>query len=362
MASDTPGERHPEDNETTDSGTFPQCVELLEDFDTVIRRASVGIVVIQDGKFVFVNPMVAQWTGYAMDELLDHEFSMIVFPEDQEKVTRNYENRVAGKKAAQIYEVRLINRDQNVRWVEIHASVIQWWGRPAALGFLMDVTRRKEMETDLQKKDAEIHTLIRGSLQALGAALEKRDPYTAGHQARVADLCVKIGKMLGLSGEQLTGLFLAASIHDIGKIYIPAEILNRPGKLTDLEFSMVKTHAEIGYEILKPIEFEYPIAQIVLQHHERLDGSGYPNALQGDEISLEARILAVADVVEAMASHRPYRAALGVVEALRELQRFRGTGFDEDVVDACMEIFSEGYHFPTIDTTALIWDTSKLKV
>lgn len=189
------------------------------------------------------------------------------------------------------------------------------------------------------------HTLEQ-SMGALSAALEMRDPYTAGHQLRVNDLSCAIAKELQLSPTRIEGLKVAALIHDIGKICVPTEILSKPGKLTPIEMSLIKTHSQAGYDILKDVEFPWPIGQMILQHHERLNGSGYPQGLSGEDIILEARIIAVADVVEAMASHRPYRAALGIDKALEEITRGKGVIYDPEVADACVRLFTEqGYAF-----------------
>ncbi len=179
------------------------------------------------------------------------------------------------------------------------------------------------------------------SIQTIANTVEARDPYTAGHQRRVAELAAAIAREMGLPDEQVNGLHLAATIHDLGKIHIPAEILSRPGKLSEIEYMLVKTHPQDGYDILKNVNFPWPIAQMVLQHHEKLDGSGYPQGLKGDQIIIEARILAVADLVEAMSSHRPYRPGLGIDAALSEIVRMRGTHFDPVVVDACVALFRE---------------------
>ncbi len=167
-----------------------------------------------------------------------------------------------------------------------------------------------------------------------------RDPYTAGHQKRVTDLACAIAEEMSLSKEQIEGLQMAGLIHDVGKILVPAEILSKPGRLTEIDFSMIETHPKVGYDILKTIEFPYPVAQIVIQHHERMDGSGYPAGLTGKEILLEARILAVADVVEAIASHRPYRPALGQDKAIEEISQNRGVLYDPKAVDACLKVLS----------------------
>ncbi|PLA74641.1 hypothetical protein CYQ88_04840 [Hydrogenovibrio sp. SC-1] len=182
------------------------------------------------------------------------------------------------------------------------------------------------------------------TIQLIGYTTEERDPYTAGHQRRVADLCSKIATELGLSPDRIHGLYLAASIHDLGKIGIPAEILSKPRTLSEMEFGLIKEHVIIGFNILKDVDFPWPIAQIILQHHERIDGSGYPKGLKNDAILLESKILAVADVVEAMTSHRPYRGALGIEAALREITAQSGITLDAPIVDACLRIFNEQHY------------------
>jgi putative nucleotidyltransferase with HDIG domain len=171
--------------------------------------------------------------------------------------------------------------------------------------------------------------------------VETRDPYTAGHQEKVSKLAVTIANELHLSEEQIAGIQMAGSIHDIGKMSVPAEILSKPGRLSDIELRLIKVHPESGYEILKDIEFSLPVAEIVLQHHERIDGSGYPKGLKGEEILIEARILAVADVMDAIASHRPYRTALGIDAALEEIEKNKGSIYDAAVADACLKLFRE---------------------
>lgn len=196
-----------------------------------------------------------------------------------------------------------------------------------------------------QSRHAEIlRQSLEESIKAIANTVEMRDPYTAGHQLRVALLAVAIAQEMGLTEETIHGIGLAASIHDLGKISVPSEILSKPTRLSAIEFMLLKTHAQAGFDILKDIKFPWPIATIVLQHHERMDGSGYPQGLQGDQILIESRIMAVADLVEAMASHRPYRAALGVEAALAEVERGRAVQFDPSVVDACLKLFREnGY-------------------
>lgn len=206
---------------------------------------------------------------------------------------------------------------------------------------------RNHLEEMVVERTLELRENLLDFVTAIAATIEARDPYTAGHQRRVANLATAIARELQLPAEQIEGLKLACVVHDIGKIRVPAEILCKPGRLDELEFNLIKRHSLTGYEILKSIKFPWPLAEIVLQHHERLDGRGYPQGLKGEEILLEARILAVADVVESMVSHRPYRAGLGVDTALAEISRNKDVLYDARVVNACLTLFQEqAYHLP----------------
>ena len=198
-----------------------------------------------------------------------------------------------------------------------------------------------------EQRDAEgrLKQALTGTVAAMGALVEMRDPYTAGHERRTAELVIAIAGELGLDRETVETLDLTARMHDIGQIAVPAEILTRPGRLSQNEFTLVKAHPQVAYDILSSIDFGRPIAAVILQHHERLDGSGYPNGISGDELLLEARILAVADVVEAMSSHRPYRPALGVEAALAEIAAGAGSLYDEAIVAACQRVFAGGFSF-----------------
>lgn len=201
--------------------------------------------------------------------------------------------------------------------------------------------RRKRVEKELKENLKKLRRTMKGTIYAMAMTVELRDPYIAGHQRNVAQLASVIAKDMGLSEEKIEGVCLAGSVHDIGRTSIPIEILAKPAPLSELEFLLVKRHPQIGYDILSMIEFPWPIGQIVLQHHERMDGSGYPQGLSGKDILLEARILAVADVVEAMTSHRPYRPAYGMEIALGEISKNRGKLYDANVVEACLRLFRE---------------------
>lgn len=204
-----------------------------------------------------------------------------------------------------------------------------------------DITRRKLAEVELKKSWERLQKALAGTVQAIALTIELRDPYTAGHQRRVGRLSGAIAKEMGLPQDQVEGIRMAGDIHDIGKIYVPAEILSKPGQITEIEHSIINNHAQVGYDILKSIEFPWPVAQIVFQHHEKMDGSGYPSRLAGDEILLEARIISVADVVEAMSSHRPYRPSCGIDKALEEIIKNRGRFYDPAAVDICVRLFRE---------------------
>lgn len=207
------------------------------------------------------------------------------------------------------------------------------------------LSERDRAESDLQRSLEMLQRALKGIIHAMAVTVETRDPYTAGHQKRVASLASAIAKQMGLSEDIIDGIRMAGVIHDHGKISVPAEILSKPGSLTELEFGIIKTHPQVGYDILKTIEFPWPVDKMILQHHERLDGSGYPQGLKKRGILLEARIIAVADVIEAMAYHRPYRPALGIEAALDEIRKNSGVLYDPDIVNACLAIFEKGEFF-----------------
>ncbi len=210
----------------------------------------------------------------------------------------------------------------------------------------LEILRARSDNERLALQQSNHESLLRASLEdalkAMAMTIEKRDPYTAGHQHRVADLARALADELHINEDEAHGIYLAGIVHDIGKIQVPAEMLVKPGRLSEIEYSLMKFHAEASYEILKGVNFPWPIAEMARQHHERMDGTGYPQGLQGGDILVGSRILAVADVVEAMSSHRPYRPSLGIEAALNEIEKGSGTLYDPAVVKACLQIFSEG--------------------
>jgi PAS domain S-box-containing protein/putative nucleotidyltransferase with HDIG domain len=279
-------------------------------------------------------------TGYSRDELLQMDVCKI-WTNTEEGVPYTNEVNITDWKVTHDLQLTRKGGQQilvadTVVAIRFDSGIIQYFD-----GILEDITERKHAQLQVQQSLQQLQKTIKEIIEAMAYIGEVRDPYTAGHQRRVAHLSYDIAKSMGLQDEKFEGLTMAAFVHDIGKILVPSDILSKPGKLTKPEFDMLKDHTRVGYEILKTIEFPWPIAKIVLQHHERMNGSGYPGGLSGDQIIIEARILAVADVVEAMSSHRPYRPALGIDKALEEINLNRGTLYDSEVVDACVRLFTD---------------------
>ena len=288
-----------------------------------------------------MNSLFQELTGYTEEELLGTYSLNLVHPDDREVVREEAIAELKGQQSPLPYEYRLVKKNGDVMWVLERVTSTEYQGKRATVGSFLDITERKRAEEELKQSLKKLRQAMEGAVHAIALIVESRDPYTAGHQRRVTDLACAIASEMGLPESQTDGIRMAAAIHDIGKIYVPAEILSKPGHLAEIESSIIKTHPQVGYNIVKELEFPYPIAETVLQHHERMDGFGYPAGLSGEEILLEARILGVADVVEAMASHRPYRPAAGIGKALKEILQNRDILYDPEVVDACLTLFTE---------------------
>jgi PAS domain S-box-containing protein/putative nucleotidyltransferase with HDIG domain len=300
----------------------------------IFENISDGIIMTDmEGNIIRWNPAAERMFGYYKDETFRKTLSMLTT-----KITKGalHDGRWIG-------EMKFIRKDGTEGVCETRVIPLRDTNDTitAVFGVCRDITEHKQAQVDLKRSYDQLRETLITTVNALASAAEMRDPYTAGHQRRATLLACAIAEEMGLTEEQFDGLRLAGLIHDIGKINIPTEILNKPGRISDIEFSIIKTHPREGYNLLKEIEFPWPIAQIVLQHHERLDGSGYPLGLKDGGIMEEARILAVADVVEAMASHRPYRPALGIEVALEEIAKNRGILYDPDVADVCTSLFIE---------------------
>ncbi|MCM2328780.1 MAG: HD-GYP domain-containing protein, partial [Lysobacter sp.] len=234
-----------------------------------------------------------------------------------------------------------LRKDGTLADIGTHAVLATLHGKPAVLGIAQDIGERRKAQEEIDRYIARLEHTVLGTLEAVSLMVELRDPYTSGHEKRVGDLAAAIGREMGLDDHRVKGLRLTGYVHDIGKISAPAEILAKPGVLTRMELELIKGHCQSGYDVLKRVDFPWPVAEVILQHHERMDGSGYPRGLRGEAILLEARIVSVADVVEAMANHRPYRAGLGLDAALAEIEAGCGSLYDPKVCGACLTLFRE---------------------
>jgi PAS domain S-box-containing protein len=292
-----------------------------------------------DGHFTYVNEAAYKTRGYEKEELLAK--NIFALPTPEYAAIREKRLRELLGKGEVIFESAHFRKDGSIMPVEIQARVFDLDDRPLILSAARDITERKQAETQVRQGLDSLHQALQGTVMALANTVEIKDPYTAGHQRRVAQLSCAMARELGWSPDRVEGMQVLGFLHDMGKIAVPAEILNKPGKINPTEFSLIKVHPQVGYDILKDIAFPWPVAQGVLQHHERLDGSGYPSGLTEGEITPEAKILAVADVVEAMASYRPYRPALGSDRALKEITDNKGKLYDPQAVEVCVRLFIE---------------------
>ena len=319
---------------------------LLESNQRLRRIYESGMLGIiywnMNGQIIDANDRFLEMVGYTRDELESGKVDWInMTPPEFQYLDDNAVKELNATGVNKIpYEKEYIRKD-GTRMPIILAGATLDEDKFNGVAFVLDITERKQVEEKLQNTLESLRKSFAATIQVLIAAVESRDPYTSGHQIRSADLARAIATEMELPQGIIEGLRMAGSIHDIGKLSIPAEILSKPTKLSDLEFSLIKEHAQRGYEMLKDVESPWPLAKIVYQHHERMDGSGYPRNLKGEEICMEARILAVADVVEAMASHRPYRPSLGIDAALAEIEKNRGIVYDDAVADACLRLFRE---------------------
>lgn len=241
-----------------------------EKYRVLVENANEAIIVAQDGMFKFANPKAVQITAYSKEELTSGSFVKFIYPDDQEMVMERHLKKLKGEELPHPYSFRIIDKEGNIKWLEINAVLITWEGRPAILNFLIDITERKKAQEKLRRSLKKLRKSLGAVIQAMALTVEMRDAYTAGHQRRMTDLARAIATEMQLSEHHIDGIRMAGTIHDIGKIGVPAEILNRPIHLTDIEFNLIKIHPLVGYNILKQIKFPWPVAKIVLQHHERM--------------------------------------------------------------------------------------------
>jgi PAS domain S-box-containing protein/putative nucleotidyltransferase with HDIG domain len=318
---------------------FRNLVEATSDWVWEVDR---------NGIYTYASPNVRDVMGHDVGEVIGKSISDFMPAREASRFSRIFKAHAAKKDPFTFVESSRLHKDGRV--IVMETSGVPFLDDDGTLlgyrGIGRDITNRKKVEKDLENSLKKVEKTMEAAIQAISYTMETRDPYTTGHQRRVTQLACAIAKEMGVAPWQIDGIRVAGLLHDIGKIAVPTEILSKPGKLSDIEFSMIKAHPKVGFDILKNVEFEWPIARIVVQHHERLDGSGYPFGLRGRDILQESRILAVADVVEAMSSHRPYRPALGIEKALAEVVRGDGTLYDSEVVRACARVIKErGFKF-----------------
>jgi PAS domain S-box-containing protein/putative nucleotidyltransferase with HDIG domain len=293
-----------------------------------------------------MNPLAETLTGWKLDQALERTIGDVfkVMNQKPGKMQRfSVQKILKGERSILSDEAILLSKNGKKIPIDPRMEPIKDDGgniSGVVLAFT-DITARKKAEEELKRSFEQQKIAMEGTVRAIAYTVETRDPYTAGHQRRVTKLACTIGEEMELSKDQIEGLRMSGELHDIGKIQVPAEILSKPGKISEAEYAIIKTHSQVGHDILRTIEFPWPVARIVLQHHERIDGSGYPSGLKGKDILLEAKILAVADVIEAMATHRPYRPALTIEEALDEISKNKGKLYDSEVVDICLKVFKE---------------------
>ena len=330
---------------------------------TLFENSPEGILASWDGVRIHeVNHAFCRMTGFPRGEVMGRPLRE-VFSRDARSSSLNIERLLArtisGESAVE--EGTLATKAGKRLFLSLLALPVPDAGErdKGMYIFFRNLTALKEKEAQLLANIEKLNATFFQTVEVLAQTVESRDPYTAGHQRRTALLSFEIARRMALDDDVCQGIFLAAAIHDVGKISVPSEILSRPGRLLEVEFALVRTHAEEGYNILKKVDFPWKIPEIVRQHHERLDGSGYPHGLKEGEILLEAKIIAVADTVEAMASHRPYRPTLGIEAALRFIEEGKGRLFDETVVDACRNLFAEKGSFEELDAVAEFLNNSE---
>lgn len=319
--------------------------EAEQRFRSLVEQSFVGAFIIQKHRFVYVNPHMETLLGYPHDgSLLDLAPASIVANKDMASLQIMLDKLESGETRNIEHMFTAVRKDGTSVEVGTTISKALYQQQPAVIGLLQDLSNRKVAEEQIKRYAQDLEKVFLQTVSMATNLVEMRDPYTAGHEKHVADIAVAIGHELHLEPKQLEGLRIGGYLHDVGKVTVPAEILAKPGRITPIEYELIKGHPTAGYSLLKDVDFPWPVAQIAYQHHERMDGSGYPQGLKGEQILFEARIIAVADVVESMTSHRPYRAALGPERALAEIEAGRGTKYDAAVVDACLRLFREkGY-------------------
>jgi len=318
--------------------------ESGERFHAILEQNISAMFLVEDGMLTYANRRASEILGYPAEELIGRAILDLVAERDRPNIAEAMRQLLSGEQKSVERNFGSRRKDGTVADIGAHAMLATLHGKKAVLGIAQEIGERKKAQAEIDRYIGRLEHAMQSTLTAVSLMVELRDPYTAGHEHRVGDLAAAIGAEMGLPDATVKGLRLAGYVHDIGKISVPAEILSKPSRLTPIEFELIKSHCQSGHDVLKGVDFPWPVAEVILQHHERLDGSGYPRQLKDVEILLEARIMAVADVVEAMSSHRPYRAGLGIDAALEEIGRNSGKFYDVQVAAACLRLFREkGY-------------------
>ncbi len=332
-------------------------------FHALVESALDGVVTMDDkGRIIDLNPAAEKIFGYSREQVAGRLVSDTLIPPQLRKAhsqglarfLSGGEKKIIGRRM----KVTAMRADHSIFPAEMEVISINPQSTPVFIAYFRDISERERLEKELRQSVLNTKKMLLQTILAISRTVEIRDPYTSGHQRRVAHLAAAIAEEMELAEQRIEGIFLGALIHDIGKIAVPSEILSRPGKLMDEDIKYLKIHCHKGYDILHPVNFPWPVAEIALQHHEHLDGSGYPQGLKGEDILLEARIVCVADVVESLTAHRPYRPAHPIEEALAAINARSGQWYDHRVVMACDRLFESGYSIDTIDMERLTWLSS----
>ena len=309
-------------------------------YRTIVNNVNDALIIHDfKGRIIDINENACRFLGYTRKELIGRNLASIDSEESAKLIKERMARIIADGMA--VFESLEVKKDGSLVPVEVSAKLISGEGTGLVQAFVRDITKRKQAEKEQARSYRKLEETLQGTVNAITAISSMRDPYTSGHEVRVSNLVVAIANEMGFPNDKIDELRIISVLHDIGKICVPSEILSKPGRLTDVEFDLIKMHSRVGYDIVKEAALPCNVAKTILQHHERLDGSGYPNGIKKDKMNQDARILAVADVVEAMNSHRPYRSALGIDAALEEISKNRDVLYDPDVVDACVRLFKE---------------------
>ncbi len=317
-----------------------ELAEAERKYRSLVQNSSEGIFILDPVtlQIIEANKQLVKLLGYTETEFLNLRLADLVAAEREDVETNVYAMVTEGKKLHFARQYR--KKDGTLLDVEVSGTLITYDNNKVCLVNVRDISEQKQAEAAQRRNVEELRATLESTVTALVQLTEIRDPYTSGHQKRVSKVAVAIAQEMGLPEAEIDSIGLAGMLHDIGKIYVPIDILNKPGRLTENEMAIIRTHPQVAYDVLAPIPFRSNVAELVLQHHEKIDGSGYPQGLKGEDISLGARILGVADVVEAMSSHRPYRPAKGRQMALQEIETNQGIIYDANVVEACVKVFS----------------------